>query len=342
MFLGEKSAISPTCLPIQIKVSPWSIAEFVALVHDTHFFNKVKCVRGITQPLSIFVRHLDQPGARASWLLPIFEALEKDLFVWCDDTTTGEYFSEDTVSVIKTVFEKRWKGTEGGQTTERNDAMGLYAPQHLLAMLLDPTTTMNVEELNQIHPLWYPECRKVLKRFYDESDLVVAKTQLYELVNQTGNWGDEVTESKSYIGVGAKQHRFHIQSVIAEQLKAVDLKPHLLWKVSIGLQFPKLKDIAMRLLTMATQCADVERVCQVQKFVNSKVYGRLKNQNVKRLIYCYVNLRLLKNIGVERDEKNVVEDFLCDAILEEDIEGGIEEQRENDNTGTNPSDTQVA
>ena len=242
------------------------------------------------------------------------------------------------MSAIKIAFAKRWKGTEAGQDSESSDVMGLYAPQYLLAMLLDPTTTMNVEALNQVHPLWYPECRKVLKRFYDENDLIVAKTELYELVNQTGNWGDEVAESRSYTGMKAKQDRFQVQSVVAQQLKAVDLKPHLLWKVSIGLQFPKLKDIAMRLLTMATRCADVERVCQVQKFMNSKVCDRLKNGNVKQLMYCYINLRLLKNIGDERDTQNVVEDFLCDAILEEEVDEKKEGGGENDNTGTEPSD----
>lgn len=314
----------------EIAVSPWSIAEFVALVHNAEFFNKVKCVRGITQPLSIFIRHLDNPSTRASWLLPAFEALEKDLVVWCDDTTTGEYFMEETVRAIKSAFEKRWKGVEGAQDSLDGDAMGLYAPQHLFSMLLDPTTTMSVEELNQKHPLWYPECRKVLKRFYDEDDLIVAKTQLYELVNQTGSWGDEVAESKSYVNVGVAQNRFHIQTVVTEQLKAVDLKPHLLWKVSIGLQFPKLKEVAIRLLTMATQCADVERVCQVPKFVNSRVSSRLKHPKVKQLIYCYVNLRLLRSVGLVSDEDTIMEDFLCDAILEEEVE---EKQEEGDGQG---------
>jgi len=54
-------------------------------------------------------------------------------------------------------------------------------------------------------------------------------------------------------------------------------------------------------------------------------------------------LRLLKNIGAERDEKNIVEDFLCDAILEEEIDEKNEvavKGQSNNNRGTDPANTQ--
>ena len=312
---------------ISVAAPPGAVADFVAIAQDAEFFHQVKCIRGITQPLSIFTRHLDRSGFRASWLLPAFEAFEKDLLIWCDDASTANCFNEETISTVKKAFGKRWKGSEDGEQEDSN-AVGLYAPQYLLSMLLDPSTTMNVEKLNQVHPLWYPECRKVLMRFYDDNDLILAKTQLYELVNQNGLFGDEVAESRAYIEVDAAHHHFNIQTVVARQVKAFDLKPHLLWKISIGGQFPKLKDVALRLLTMATRCSDVQNVCEMENFVNKRICKRLKNDVVRNLLYCHINLKLVKNSGTENDQGNVVEDFLCESILDAEDETDVKSEED--------------
>ena len=77
---------------------------------------------------------------------------------------------------------------------------------------------------------------------------------------------------------------------------------------------------------MATQSADVERCCKVHKVVHSKSRNRLKNANVTKLIYCYVNLRLLKKLEAETgseevlDSNNDLEDFLGSAIFDDDDE----------------------
>ncbi len=72
---------------------------------------------------------------------------------------------------------------------------------------------------------------------------------------------------------------------------------------------------------LSTQSADVERVCKVHKLVHTKSRNRLKNSNVYKLLYCYVNLRLLKSLDLDHadqtlDREDVLEDFLDQAILE--------------------------
>jgi hypothetical protein len=65
---------------------------------------------------------------------------------------------------------------------------------------------------------------------------------------------------------------------------------------------PKLYGIARRLLVISTQSADVERVCKAHKVVHTKVRNRLNNKTVHELLYCYVNLRLMKKIQEDEIE----------------------------------------
>ena len=80
-----------------------------------------------------------------------------------------------------------------------------------------------------------------------------------------------------------------------------------------------LEDIAIRLLTMATQSADVERTCKVHKLVHTKARNRLSNATVTQLVYCYVNLRLVKKMETEEKGKSFdadddLEDFLYSSL----------------------------
>ena len=59
------------------------------------------------------------------------------------------------------------------------------------------------------------------------------------------------------------------------------------------------------------QSANVERVCKAHKVVHSVTRNRLKNRSVHKLLYLYVNLRLLNKCEKE------LNDFLEDALSEE-------------------------
>ena len=60
----------------------------------------------------------------------------------------------------------------------------------------------------------------------------------------------------------------------------------------------------------------------------AKARNRLKNKNVQMLVYCYVNLRLIKKIeeGNSLDPNNDLEDFLDSALA---TAGGGEENEFN-------------
>ena len=59
------------------------------------------------------------------------------------------------------------------------------------------------------------------------------------------------------------------------------------------------------------QSANVERVCKAHGVIHTKSRNRLTNQSVHNLLFCYVNLRLL------RKESTLVAKFLLSAIEDE-------------------------
>ena len=79
------------------------------------------------------------------------------------------------------------------------------------------------------------------------------------------------------------------------------------WDTTYQQDFPTLHEIAVRLLPVAIQSADVERCCKVNKLIHTKIRNRLLNKHVRMLMTCYVNLRLLKSIEEEENSKSTGE-----------------------------------
>ena len=85
---------------------------------------------------------------------------------------------------------------------------------------------------------------------------------------------------------------------------------------TISKQHNRTSVIAIRLSALAAQSANVERVCKAHGVVHSKVRNRLKHESVLMLLFCYVNLRLL------RKDNTKIAEFLESAIVGK--EGGAE------------------
>ena len=77
-------------------------------------------------------------------------------------------------------------------------------------------------------------------------------------------------------------------------------------------QHPKLVEIAVRILSSAPTACPVERMNSMNKLVQSKARAALKHKRVVKLLYCYVNMRLLKKIDVE--VLNMIEEALMREI----------------------------
>ena len=133
-------------------------------------------------------------------------------------------------------------------------------------------------------------------------------------------------ELRSAVGPPPNPDSFgHVLHEIKRQKAALKYtKPVHLWRLHFASQFPKIYDIALRLLQMGTQSgADVERACKAHKLVHTKVRNRLLDEHVKMLLYCYINQRLFKKNKKTKDGKYSFgsingdgEDFLDQTILQ--------------------------
>jgi hypothetical protein len=128
--------------------------------------------------------------------------------VWCRSTTTRVHFQPEKFQGVKTAFHRRWHGADR--------LVGLKAPQFIMAMIVDPTMTIPYEELPQG---WKQDCITILEQLYSGRDLLEAETELLELVNQEGCWGEDVLRYQEAIRVLARENKYHIQIVSGEQLR---------------------------------------------------------------------------------------------------------------------------
>jgi hypothetical protein len=298
-------------------------------VTNPDYFRQVKALRKLSQPVSVFIHHLETPGARASWLFPLFAALKEDVQTWMEDIQVILTFSPDTLFKVESAVERRWLGEHGSMA-------GLYGPQYLLAMILDHTMSPDFDDLP---PQWLEECRTILERFYkDENELQNAEGELYDVVEHRVKFGDELKRAREALDALPDVGHSQVGKAAAKQIKALNHSPHKKWRLIFKKEMPLLYEIARRLLVMSTQSADVERVCKAHKVVHTKVRNRLNNKTVHQLLYCYVNLRLIKKIQDEKDQiastrvdpDGCWEDFFEAALLDsiEDEREQVEEERE--------------
>ena len=322
-LMQERCWLSETCHGIATN----KVEAFASIVTEASFFKKVQAVRIMSSCISAFIHHLETPGTRASFLFPLFAALVKDIEVWSTSIVVNAALQKETITQVVQAIGNRWTGDGHRQ-------VGLYSSQYLLAMILDPS--MNCPH-NQLPPGWEDECREILERFYpepgddggDEDEgghaFIVAISELQAIAGREGAFGRHVEQEQKMLlrMVGAPpshQMNGHVAHMIKTQKAAMKLTPSRTWNLSLGKAYPEVCDIALRLLSMATQSADVERVCKAHKIVHSKVRNRLVNKNVQMLLYCYVNLRLIKTLESRNGRSNIdandhLEDFLGQAII---------------------------
>jgi hypothetical protein len=296
------------------------VESFADLVRNDVFFRRIKGLYKLFSVLSAFVHHQETSGARASFVSPLFNALVLDVDRWSATKVQEDDFQQATLNDVKAVVSARWKGDRS------RNKVGLYGPQYLMAVIVDPVLCLKYDLLPED---WKNECKKILQRFYPGNSsarkMMGAVKQLEDCVLRRGSFGKEVKEQQQLmekvIGRPPNKVAFgHVRHEIKRQRAALDLTdPSNLWQLEIGKQCPMLKDIALRLLQMGTQSADVERCCKANKVIHTKVRNRLGEDNVKMLVYCYINLRLLKQNeetgGGSFDPTDDLEDVFVEAIL---------------------------
>ena len=282
------------------------VQKFVDSVSESNLFKKLVELRGLTCPVSVFIHHLEQPGARASWIIPVFKALEQEIEKWCSKASVRVMFDQETLDLVKSIVKERFVGSAR--------KVGICAPHLVLAMLLDPCTFPGAENLPDN---WHAECAVVWQKFFDAAGIMRAEAEMALLITGAGAFGEDVQRATQIVAEEGAANHGPLSAAIQKQKLSKSIALEAKWKVKYSPLFPNMTEVAVRLLSMATQSADVERCCKVHKIVHTKTRNRLKNKTVQMLVYCYVNLRLMNTVksGInDPDCKNDLEDFLASAI----------------------------
>ena len=244
--------------------------------------------------------HIETCGARASWVYMLCSAIVVYCDTWGAKKTTKLYFDDNVVAKVKETVLRRWMGLTG------QNSVGIYRAEHILAWIVDPYTTPHSN--SQLPSNWESECRSVVQMAYSDSETIdKALSEIKQILLRRGKWADVISSKQKLIQPDSN-HKFDtpVDKIIWQQSKSSSCVED--WELTGKAQFPLISPIAIRLLSMAVQSADVERVCKTHKLIHTKNRNRLKNISVHMLLYCYVNLRLLNKCTDE------LGDFLTQCI----------------------------
>lgn len=300
---------------------------FKETIMSDKFREQIEAVRLLTQPISVFIHHLERPGARASWVIPLFDALKKTLSKWQNTLSVKSALSADTCNLVVEAFLRRYKGD--------NRMEPIYRKELLLAMILDHFTCPVPEELDQIEPEWRNHCKEIFTSFHkdDPGKAALVHQDFMKLMISVergrGLFGENVESSSDLIQSRAreanKQLEFKTELAyeVNLQKEMLAFAPAVAWCYEYKPLFPHLSEIAARLLPLAIQSADVERCCKVNKLVHTKIRNRLGERNVSMLLSCYINLRLLRSMvknpfDYDKLEGGLLSETTCEALEEEE------------------------
>jgi hypothetical protein len=277
-------------------------------------------LRQITGPICSMIHHLEKNSTRASWIFPLFMALLKDYDQWKKKPEVLRWFTLDTIDAVGEKIRMRWHRIGLNQ---RSTLVPLKNDIWLAAFVFDPYYTPNSLDCDNILGIdWVESVRGLLAKFYQARELENAVLEIYDLVLHKGRWGDEIESRKLTIKPPDDMtYSSEIAKVMWQQDQMIPVLS--VWEVIGSKQFNLCADLAIRLSVLAVQSANVERVCKAHGVIHTKTRNRLVNKSVQMLLFCYVNLRLL------RKETSMVAKFLLSAIhdeLDEEVldEGGLD------------------
>ena len=159
---------------------------------------------------------------------------------------------------------------------------------------------------------------------YDEENIIngekiAVKGELNEIILRRGDWGEVINMfQKSIILPTNLKDKSYVEQEIWRQ-QHMNENVETFWQTQGAIQFPKVSELAIRLSLMSVQSADVERICKVNKIIHTKTRNRLVHDRTQKLLYCFINTRLLHKSNNRESE------FLLSVDSDDDIE--VEDNR---------------
>lgn len=277
---------------------------------------KMSVMHEIFGSVSKIIHHLESVKARSSWVYMIVNAIMNHFNEWAGKSRTIRNLKSETIGKVKNAIISRWLGS--------GRKVGLMQNIHILAWIIDPYTCPSPDDLPHG---WEEACKKVFDEFFElDVENINAMKELKDLLLRKGEWGYVIRTKQDEIGPKEKSFCTAVDMLIWQQKNMKSTIED--WELTGIKQFPVLGRLAKRLVCLSVQSANVERVCKSHKVIHSKIRNRLHVHTVHMLLYCFVNLRLIRRCNDE------LGDFLlqclaeCEVRDDVDCRGDVDDQNE--------------
>ena len=294
------------------------VQDFEDSVNSTRMWLRGQDAFKLLNPVAVALRFIEGNSPRMSFVYLLMMALSVDLQNW-EPANLGH----DIKQRAQQVFAERWQGVRTGGRRKQNIAP-LYNPLHILAFYMDPyvSWTKHQDVLpNEV----LEEAEKIFKKFCDSDAELRAVRQAFEgYCAGTGDWvfpkrraaADTKVAFQELLAKHLEDNKpakeedlCRTQIAVLECMAALgqDRENAVTWWIN-SCRNKKLREIAVRVLSCCPTSACVERMNSMHKLVQTKTRAALKHERVVKLLFCYVNMRLLDNVDV--DILGMVEDAL--------------------------------
>ena len=283
-------------------MKPAQRTKFEGMVAAYPWTKTILALNGVFQPMSLATHFLETRGVRSSMVNRCFASLKMDFTNFKDDDRVKSNFKPKTLKDLINAYDTRYRAGGRLRTALKSDA-------HTMASILDPYTTPVFVGYEWLPTDWETQCKRFLKDYYSGDELEAAMNELKQILLRRGAWGDHINSCQDRIQPPANMSfESNAAKTVWTYKKAMTMThPVDDWELTGRGMYPKLFPIAVRLLSLAVQSADVERVCKAHKIIHTKARNRLLTKTVQMLLYTYCNLRLL-------DASPELGDFLVDAM----------------------------
>jgi hypothetical protein len=140
---------------------------------------------------------------------------------------------------------------------------------------------------------------RFLTKYVDQKDIPQAVEELDRVMVREGEFGcgaKLLQESSALTESEKRLVKSETGRVVMRQSRMSD---GALAFRTCGTKLKTSYKAALRALESVPHSASAEGVCSAHKFVHSKVRSRLNNASVQRLMYIYINLRLVSKVAAE-------------------------------------------
>ena len=283
-------------------MKPAQRTKFEGMVAAYPWTKTILALNGVFTPMSLTTHFLETRGVRSSMVNRCFAALRVDFTNFKDDDRVKSNFKPKTLKDLINAYDTRYRAGGRLRTALKCDA-------HTIASILDPYTTPVFVGYEWLPTDWETQCKRFLKDYYSGDELEAAMDELKQILLRRGAWGDHINSCQDRIQPPATMSFESNAAKTVWMYKKAMTMTHPVddWELTGRGMYPKLFPIAVRLLSLAVQSADVERVCKAHKVIHTKARNRLLTKTVQMLLYTYCNLRLL-------DASPELGDFLVDAM----------------------------